>query len=85
MHAVNAVLSPSLLACTFSTFVVSGADIGVFPLMGVLVFGHREFLEKRYPCVMFHPSAVPIIAIYRSIALTRHVVIRFVSYSTVMR
>ena len=32
---VNAVRSPALRACTFTTFVISGADMGVFPLMGV--------------------------------------------------
>ena len=79
---VNAVRSPALRACTFSTFVISGADVGVFPLMGV--FGRRELLGKRYPRVMFHPSAVPI-TMYCSTALTGHVVIRLVSYSTVMR
>ena len=79
---VNAGRSPALRACAFSTFVISGADMGVFPLMGVLVFGRRELLGKSYPCVMFHPSAVPI-AMYCSIALTGHVVIRLVSYSTV--
>ena len=81
---VNAVRSPALRACTFSTFVISGADMGVFPLLGALVFGHQELFGKRYPCVMFHPSAVPI-AMYCSTALTGHVVIRLVSYSTVMR
>ena len=70
---VNAVRSPALRACSFSTFVISGADLGVFPLMGV--FGRRELLGKRYPYyVMFHPSAVPI-AMYCSTALTGHVVI----------
>ena len=44
---VNAVRSPALRACTFSTFVISSADMGVFPLMGV--FGRRELLRKRYP------------------------------------
>ena len=81
---VNAVRSPALRTCTFSTFVISGADMGVFPLVGLLVFGRRELLGKRYPCVIFHPSAVPI-AMYCSTALTGHVVIRLVSYSTVMR
>ena len=81
---VNVVRSPALRACTFSIFVISDADIGVFSLMGVLVFGRRELLEKRYPCVMFHPSAVPI-AMYSSTTLTGHVVIRLVSYSTVIR
>ena len=80
----NAVRSPALRACTLSTFVISGADMSVFSLMGVLVFGRRELLGKRYPCVMFHPSAVPI-AMYCSTAFTGRVVIRLVSYSTVMR
>ena len=61
----------------------SGADMGVFPLMGAPVFGRREILGKRYPCVMFQPSAVPT-AMYCSTALIGHVVIRLVSYSTVM-
>ena len=43
---VNAVRSPALRACTFSTFVISGADMGVFPLMGVLVVGRRELSGK---------------------------------------
>ena len=50
---VNAVRSPALRACTLSAFVISGADMGVFPLMGAPVFGRREILGKRYPCVMF--------------------------------
>ena len=74
---VNAVRSPALGTYTFSTFVISGADMGVFPLMGVLVFGRRELLGKRYPCVMFHPSAVPI-AMYCSTSLPGHVAIRLV-------
>ena len=73
---VNAVRYPALRACTFSTFVISGADMGVF--------GRRELLGKRYPCLMFHSCAIPI-AMYCSTALTGHVVIRLVSYSTVMR
>ena len=56
---VNTVCSPALFACTLSAFVISGADMGVFPLMGVPVFGRRKILGKRYPCVMFQPSAVP--------------------------
>ena len=80
----NAVRSPALRACTFSAFVISGADMDVFPLMGVPVFGRQEVLGKRYPCVMFQPSAVPT-AMYCSTTLTGHVVIRLVSYSTVMR
>ena len=81
---VNAVHSPALRACTLSAFVISGADMGVLPLMGAQVFGRREILGKRYPCVMFQPSAVPT-AMYCSTALMGHVVIRSVSYSTVMR
>ena len=81
---VNAVRSPALRACTFSAFVISGADMNVFPLMGVSVFGRREILGKRYSCLMFQPSAVPT-ALFCSIALTGHVIIRLVSYSTVMR
>ena len=81
---VNAVRSPALRACTFSVFVISGADMGVFPLLGVLVFGRWEILGKGYPSVMFQPSAVPT-AMYRSTALTGHVVIRLASFSTVMR
>ena len=56
---VNAVRSPALRACTLSVFVTSGADMGVFPLMGAPVFGRHEILGKRYPCVMFQPGAVP--------------------------
>ena len=81
---VNAVRSPALRACTLSTFVTSGADLGIFPLMGAPVFGCREILGKRYPCVMFQPGAVPT-AMYCSTALMGHMVIRLVSYSTVMR
>ena len=50
---VNAVRSPALRACTLSAFVISGADMGVFPLMGAAVFDRREILGKRYPSVMF--------------------------------
>ena len=81
---VNAVRSPALRACTWSAFVISGADMGVFPLMGAPVFSRREILGKRYACVVFQPSAVPT-AMYCSVALMGHVVIRLVSYSTVMR
>ena len=81
---VNAGRSPALRPCTLSAFVISGADIGVFPLMGAPVFGRREILGKRYPYVMFQLSAVPI-AIYCSTAPMGHAVIRLVSYSTVMR
>ena len=56
---VNAVRSPALRACTMSAFVIYGADMGVFPLMGAAVFGRREILGKRYPCVIFQPSAFP--------------------------
>ena len=81
---VNAVRSLALCACTLSAFVISGADMGVFPLMGAPVFGRREILGKRYPCVMFQPSAVST-AMFYSTALMGHVAIRLVSYSTVMR
>ena len=81
---VNAVRSPALRACTLSTFVTSGVDMSVFPLMGAPVFGRHEILGKRYPCVMFQPGGVPT-AMYRSTVLMGHVVIRLVSYSTVMR
>ena len=57
---VNAVRSPALRACIFSAFVISGADMGVFPLMDVPVLGRREILGKRYRCVMFQPSTVPL-------------------------
>ena len=43
---VNAVRSPALLASNLSAFVISGADMGVFPLMGAPVFGRREILGK---------------------------------------
>ena len=56
---VNAVRSPALRTCTLSAFVISGADMGVFPLMGAPVFGRREILGKRYPCVMFQTTALP--------------------------
>ena len=81
---VNAVRFLALCACTLSAFVISVADMGVFLLMGAPVFGRRETLGKRYLCVMFQPSAVPT-AMYCSTALMGHVVMRLVSYSTVMR
>ena len=81
---VDAVRSPALRACTLSAFVISGADISVFPPMGAPVFDRREILGQRYPCVMFQRSAVPT-AMYCSTALVGHVVIRLVSYSTVIR
>ena len=56
---VNAVPSPALRACTLSAFVIYGADMGVFPLMDVPEFGRRDILGKRYPSVMFQPSAIP--------------------------
>ena len=80
---VNAVRFLALRACTFSAFVISGVDMGVFPLMRVPVFGRRKILGKRYS-VMFQPSAIPT-AMYCSTALIGHVVIRLVSYSTIMR
>ena len=81
---MNVVRFPALRACTLSAFVISGADMGVFPLMGAPVFGRRDIRGKRYPCVMFQPSTVPT-AIYCSTALMGHVVIRLVPYSTAMR
>ena len=69
---VNAVRSPALRACTLNAFVVSGADMGVLPLMGVLpVFGRLEILGKKYFSVMFQSSAVST-AIYCSTALMVH-------------
>ena len=50
---VNAARYPALRACTLSAFVISGADMGVFPLMGGPVFGRWEIFEKGYPSVMF--------------------------------
>ena len=81
---VDALRSPALRACTFSAFVISGADMGVFHPMDDPVFSHREILGKRYPCVMFQPSAVHTV-MYCSTALAGHVVIHLVPYSTVMR
>ena len=81
---VNDVCFPALRTCTFSAFVISGAKLGVSPLIGVPVYGRREILGKRYPYVIFHPGAVPT-AMYCSTPLTKHVVIRLVLYSTVMR
>ena len=81
---VNAVRSPALRAYTFSAFDTYAADMGVFPLMDVPVFGRWEILGKRYPSVMFQPSTVPT-AMYCSIAQMRHVTIHLVSYSMVMR
>ena len=78
---VNAVHSPALRACTLSAFVISGADMDVFPLMDAPVFRRLEILGKRYPCVMFQPSPVPT-AMYCSTGLMGHVVIGLVSYST---
>ena len=46
---VNAVRSPVLRACTFSAFVIYVADMGVFPLMGVPVFGRQKILGKKVP------------------------------------
>ena len=80
---VSAVRSPALRACNFSA-AISVADIGAFPLMSVTVFDRQEVLGKRYPSAVFQPNAVPT-AMYCSTALTGHVVIRLVSYSTVMR
>ena len=79
---VNAVRSLALCACTLSAFVIYGADMGVFLLIPCLAVVRSS--EKKYPCVMFQPSAVPT-AMYCSTVLMGHVVIRLVWYSTVMR
>ena len=52
---VNAVCSPSLRAC--SAIGISGADMEVFPLMDVPVFGRWEIFGKRYASFVFQPSA----------------------------
>ena len=46
---------PALRAC--SAFDISGADMGVFPLMDVSLFGRREIFGKRYAPVTFQLSA----------------------------
>lgn len=69
---------------TFRPSVISSADMGVFPLMGVPVFGRWGTLGKRCPSVMLQPSTVPT-AVYCSTTLMGHVVMHFVSYSTVAR
>ena len=81
---VSAVRSPALRACTLAPLLYLVLIWVFFTPMGVPVFGRREILGKRFPCVMFHPSAVHT-AMYCSTSLTGHVVIRLVSYSTVMR
>ena len=43
---VNAAFYPALRACTLSAFVISGVDVGVFPLMGVHMFGRWEIFGK---------------------------------------
>ena len=52
-----------------------GADMGVFPVMGVPVFSRCKIVEERYFSVMFQPSAE---CCYEAQA------IHLVSYSTVM-
>ena len=54
---VNTTHSPSLRVWTLSALVMSGADMGVFPVMGVPVFGRWEIVEERHSSVMFQPSA----------------------------
>ena len=44
---VNAVRSPALRACTLSAFVISGANMGVFPLMGAPVFGRLDVKKGK--------------------------------------
>ena len=43
---VDVVRSAVLRSCTLSAFVISGADMGVFRRMGVLVFGRWEIFGK---------------------------------------
>ena len=52
---VNAVYFPALRAC--SAFGISGADMGVVPLMDVPAFCRWEIFGKRYASVVFQPSA----------------------------
>ena len=52
---VNAVRSSGLRAC--SAFGISDAEMGVFPLLGVPVFGRWEIFGKRYASVVFQPRA----------------------------
>ena len=47
--------SLALLAC--NVFGISGADMKVFPLMGVPVLGRWEIVGKRYASAVFQPSA----------------------------
>ena len=51
---VSAVRFPALRAC--SAFGISGADMGVFPLMNVPAFGRWEIFGKRYASVVFQLS-----------------------------
>ena len=52
---VNAVRFPALHAC--STFGISGADMGVFPLMDVPALGRWEISGKMYASIVFQLSA----------------------------
>ena len=52
---VNAVRLPALRGC--SAFGISGADMGVFPLMDVPAFGRWEIFGKRCAPVVFQLSA----------------------------
>ena len=72
---VNTTHSPPLRVWTLSTLVMSGADMGVFPVMGVPVFGRWEIVEERYSSGIFQPSAE---FCFEAQA------IHLVSYSTVM-
>ena len=47
--------SLALLAC--SVFGISGADMEVFPLVGVPVLGRWEIVGKRYASAVFQPGA----------------------------
>ena len=52
---VNVARSPVLRAC--NAFGIYGADMGVFPLMGVSVFGCWEVFGEKYASVVAQPSA----------------------------
>ena len=71
---VNAVRFPTLRAC--SAFDISGADMGVFPLIDVLAFDRWKVCGERYTSV--GSSLV-------QTARMGHVVMQVMSFSTVMR
>ena len=66
---------PTVTRVDVKHVVMSGADMGVFPVIGVPVFGRWEIVEGRYSSGMFQPSAE---LCYEAQA------IHLVSYSTVM-